>query len=415
MIDLLRETPWAAWGPAMLSVSQANTHIKALLDDDPILSDCWIRGEVGDARTYASGHTYFTLRDGTGQLKCVLFRQKARKLEPLENGRMYVVHGSISVYPASGVYQLYVVDHRPLGLGELYLEFELLKERLEAEGLFAAERKRPLPRWPQRIGVATSAQGAVLHDLRQVIGRRFPLAELVLAPCQVQGAEAVRSVVLSLRALNDAGVDVIVVARGGGSLEDLWAFNEELVVRAIAASHVPVVSAIGHETDFTIADFVADLRAPTPSAAAEVMVPDAAELNRQVAALAERAARAMKAQLWLARSDFADREARLQRALAEHLEGNETRLSALAGRLRALSPLAVLARGYAVVRDAATGAVIRSAARATAGQTLDVLLHDGRLAATVAGMTHQPAAPTPEANGASAVAESSGAQLVRRE
>jgi exodeoxyribonuclease VII large subunit len=403
MIDLLRVPAWA-WGPALLSVSQANTHIKALLDDDPILSDCWIRGEVGDARTYASGHTYFTLRDGTGQLKCVLFRQKSRGLEPLENGRLYVVHGSISVYPASGVYQLYVDDHRPLGIGELYQEFELLKSRLEAEGLFAAERKRPLPRWPQRIGMVTSPQGAVLHDLRQVIGRRLPLAELVLAPCQVQGAEAVRSVVLSLRALDAAGVDVIVVARGGGSLEDLWAFNEEPVARAIAAARVPVVSAIGHETDFTIADFVADLRAPTPSAAAEVMVPDAADLHRQIADLAERAARAMKAQLWLAQSDFADHEARLQRTLAAHLERANARLTALEGRLQALSPLSVLARGYAVVRDGATGAVIRSAAQTAAGQALGILLHDGQLKVMVTS------APPADAGGANAAVESSEAR-----
>src|SRR5919197_178186 len=209
MIDLLRA---ALWGPPTLSVSEANAHVKALLDDDPILADCWVRGEVGDARTYPSGHTYFVLRDGASQLKCGLFRQKARRLDPLENGRQYVVRGAIAVYEASGVYQLYVTDHRPLGIGELYQQFELLKARLEAEGLFAAERKRPLPRWPRRIGIATSKQGAVLHDLRTVIGRRYPLAELVLAPCQVQGAEAVRSIVASVRALNAAGVDVIVVA-----------------------------------------------------------------------------------------------------------------------------------------------------------------------------------------------------------
>jgi exodeoxyribonuclease VII large subunit len=397
VIELVRALHW---GPAMFSVSEATAHVKALLDDDPILADCWVRGEVSDARTYASGHTYFTLRDGASQLRCVLFRQRARRLEPLENGRQYVVRGAIAVYEASGVYQLYVTDHRPLGIGELYQQFELLKARLEAEGLFAAERKRPLPRWPQRIGVATSAQGAVLHDLRQVIGRRFPLAELVLAPCQVQGAEAVRAVVASIRALNRAEVDVIIVARGGGSIEDLWAFNEEPVARAIAASEVPVVSAIGHETDFTIADFAADLRAPTPSAAAEVVVPDAAELSRQVGALALRVERAMKAQLWLAQADCAEREARLRRALANHVERAEGRLGALQGRLDALSPLRVLGRGFAVVRDARTQMVVRSVGRAAPGQAIDVLLRDGRLLATVDGVDAGAAAAEHLADGA---------------
>lgn len=383
MIELLRS---GRLGAATLSVSETTAYVKTLLEDDPTLSDCWVRGEISDARVYPSGHTYFTLRDATSQLKCVLFRQHARGLPPLENGRQYAVRGGISIYDEKGIYQLYVTDHRPLGIGELYQQFEQLKSRLEAEGLFAPERKRPLPRWPRRIGIATSAQGAVLHDLRHVIGRRFPLAELVLAPCQVQGAQAVRTVVASLAALNAAGVDVIVIARGGGSIEDLWAFNDEAVARAIATSSVTVVSAIGHETDFTIADFVADLRAPTPSAAGELMVPDVTELARQIDALAKRAHRAMRLRSLDEQSRFVDLEVSLRHAMARRLDQAHGRLAALEGRLRALGPLSVLARGYAVVRDAASRRVVKSARTIRPGQHLAVMLVDGQFDASVASV-----------------------------
>lgn len=373
----------AAMAAGVLSVSEATAHIKSLLDDDPTLTDCWIRGEVSDPRTYNSGHTYFTLRDGTSQMRCVLFRQKARGLEPLVHGRQYVVHGAISIYEAQGAYQLYVTNFRTVGTGELYQQFELLKAKLEANGLFAPERKRPLPVWPQRIGVATSAQGAVIHDLRQVIGRRYPLAEIVLAPCQVQGAEAVRAIVASIRALDAAQVDVIVVARGGGSIEDLWAYNEEAVALAIAGAGVPVVSAVGHETDFTIADFVADVRAPTPSVAGELLVPDAQELQRALEGLVTRAERSVRAHLWEAQNDLIEREQRLQRLVSERFQRTKMCLEALLGRLQALSPLAVLGRGYAVVRDQSTGNVLRSVSQATQGQCLTIRFADGALTATV--------------------------------
>ena len=375
--------PMGAIAAGVLSVSEATGYIKSLLDDDPLLANCWVRGEVSDPRTYNSGHTYFTLRDGTSQIRCVLFRQKARGLEPLEHGRQYVVRGAVSVYEAQGAYQLYVTSYRTVGAGELYQQFELLKAKLEADGLFAPERKRPLPVWPQRIGVATSAQGAVIHDLRQVIGRRYPLAEIVLAPCQVQGAEAVRAIVASIRALDAAQVDVIVVARGGGSIEDLWAYNEEAVARAITGASVPVVSAVGHETDFTIADFVADVRAPTPSVAGELLVPDAHELRRALDGLVARAERSVRAHVWEAQSDLGEREQRLRRAVAEHLQRTEMRLEALRGRLHALSPLAVLGRGYAVVRDQETGMVLRSVLLTAPGQHVTIQLADGALTATV--------------------------------
>ena len=389
MIDLLPAL-MQRLGSGVLSVSEATGHVKSLLEDDPILADCWVRGEVSDPRTYGSGHTYFTLKDAECQLKCVLFKQRARGLEPLQHGRLYAVRGSISVYESRGEYQLYVTDHRPVGAGELYQQFELMKAKLEAEGLFSAERKRPLPAWPQRIGVATSKQGAVLHDLQKVIGRRYPLAELVLAPCQVQGADAVRAVVASLRALDAAGVDVIVLARGGGSVEDLWAFNDEAVARAIAASAAPVVSAVGHETDFTIADYVADVRAATPSVAGELVAPDASELRRQLSELALRARRALEAQLWSEQTDLLDRTQRLRRTLALRLERSEARLNALNGRLAALSPLAVLARGYAVVRDSESGAILRRSEQAHVNRLLDVRLAHGSLTARVLSVSAPP-------------------------
>ena len=380
MIDLLPTLRAALFeSSAILSVSEATGHIKSLLEDDPVLADCWVRGEVSDPRTYASGHTYFTLRDGTSQLKCVLFKQKARGLDPLEGGRQYVVRGSVGVYEANGVYQFYVSDHRPVGIGELFEQFEQLKAKLKGEGLFDPARKRPLPRWPRRIGIVTSPHGAVIHDLQRVIDRRFPLVEIVLAPCQVQGAGAVPTIVAALKAIDAADCDVIVLARGGGSVEDLWAYNDESVARTIGARVTPVVSAIGHETDFTIADFVADVRAATPSVAAELIVPDMEELRRQIGSLATRAERAVRAQLWTSQDDLAERLAALRRAVATRMERSETRLAALTGRLSALSPLSILTRGYAVARDAAAGTVIRSVGQVAIDQSIDIILADGTL------------------------------------
>ena len=392
MIDLLPSLRAALFeSSAVLSVSEATIHIKSLLEDDPLLADCWVRGEVSDPRTYASGHTYFTLRDGTSQLKCVLFKQKARGLEPLEGGRQYVVRGSVGVYEANGVYQFYVTDHRPVGIGELFEQFERLKAKLEGEGLFDPARKRPLPPWPGRIGIVTSPHGAVIHDLRRVIDRRFPLVEIVLAPCQVQGAGAVPTIVAALRAVDALGCDVIVLARGGGSMEDLWAYNDEAVARAVASCATPVVSAVGHETDFTIADFVADVRAATPSVAGQLIVPDIEELRRQIAALATRAERAVRAQVWTLQDDLTVQLASLRRAVVMRLERGETRLAALMGRLSALSPLSILTRGYAVARDAASGAVIRSVDQVAIDQSIQIVLADGTLGAGV--VTVQPHSP----------------------
>lgn len=250
----------------ILDVADVTAYIKDLLDADPILSDVWIRGEVSNFVRSAAGHIYFTLKSERAQLRCVLFRGNARWLtfQP-ENGDAILAHGRVSVYEAGGQYQLYVDLIQPEGTGLLHLQFEELRRRLEMEGLFDPSRKRPLPRLPRRIGVVTSPTGAVWHDIQTVLRRRYPLAELVLAPAQVQGDDAPPTIIRALEALQlDGNVDVIIIARGGGSMEDLWCFNDEALARAVFASRIPVISAVGHETDFTICDFVADVRARPP-------------------------------------------------------------------------------------------------------------------------------------------------------
>src|SRR5262249_13054397 len=271
----------------ILAVSEVNRYLRRVIEDDLNLRSVWVQGEVSNFTVSMSGHAYFTLKDSLSQLKCVMFRQHlSRVRQRPDNGELSVARGPIRVYEPQGIYQLYVEFVAPAGLGELQLRLEELRTRLEAEGLFEPTRKRPLPVWPERVGVVTSASGAVIHDIRTVMARRFPLAEIVLAPAPVQGDEAPARLCQAIEDLNHYGnVDVIVVARGGGSLEDLWAFNDETLARTIFASRVPVVSAIGHETDVTIADLVADHRASTPSAAAEMVVPDQREVSARLAEL----------------------------------------------------------------------------------------------------------------------------------
>ena len=260
------------------TVSSITTYLRELLETDPHLADIWVSGEVSNLTRSTAGHLYFTLKDSDSQLRCVFFRGATLQRDlasMVESGAQVVAHGRISLYEVRGDLQFYVDFVQPEGVGVLAMEFERLKARLEQEGLFEQSRKRPLPQFPQRIGVVTSPTGAVFHDICSILARRWPLAEIVLAPSAVQGPEAVRGIVAGIAALNDEpDMDVIIVARGGGSLEELWAFNEEAVARAIYASHAPVVSAVGHETDYTIADYVADVRAPTPSTAAELVAPD---------------------------------------------------------------------------------------------------------------------------------------------
>ncbi len=386
LLDLLAEPLTAP----IWQVSELTAQVRETLEANPLFADLWVQGEVSSSYTSAAGHTYFTLQDGSSKLACVLFRRPGLRLGAPEQGRLYVVRGSLTVYEAGGQYQLVVADHRPAGLGDLFMQFQRLKARLEAEGLFAAERKRPLPAWPTRIGVVTSAQGAALQDLRQVIGRRYPLVELVVAPSLVQGAAAPAAVVHALDRLNaQPDLDFVIVARGGGSVEDLWAFNDERVARAIAASRLPVVSAVGHEVDFTITDGVADLRAPTPSAAGEMVVPDGAALARQLDDLSSRLHRAGHGQVQAASARLESVAERLSEVMAARLDRASAVLLAVEGRLAALNPRAVLGRGYAIVRDAVSGRVRARAAEVQVGDLLYIALTDGTI---VAGVTDvQPA------------------------
>lgn len=380
------------------TVSALTAHVRSLLDADPVLADLWVVGEVSNVREYRSRHVYFTLKDSGSELRCVLFSQQRRKKdEALEDGRLYRVRGSVSVYEARGEYQLYVAEYARVGVGELYLRLEEIRARLNAEGLFALERKRPLPLWPRRIGLVTSRDGAVVHDLCRAIGARYPLVELVLCHTQVQGADAPTQIVRALRTLDQRhDLDLIVVARGGGSVEDLWAFNDEAVARALAACRLPVVTAIGHEVDHTVADDVADVVAPTPSAAGQLIVPDREAILQRLRELTDRSARAMRARLHEASATVAAAEERLHRAGAARLDAAQTQLALLEGRLTALSPLAILRRGYAVVRDAESLRIVKSVGQVTQASALDVLVADGRIGARVTWVAHHAPAQSPQ-------------------
>ncbi|MFQ6102424.1 MAG: exodeoxyribonuclease VII large subunit [Anaerolineae bacterium] len=389
------------------TVSQLTGYIRRLIEDEPTLSDVWVEGEVSNFSRASSGHCYFTLKDAGSQIGCVMWRSIAEVQNYLPaGGELVLAHGRVSVYEAGGRYQLYVDQIQPAGVGNLYLEFERLKARLEAEGLFALERKRPLPCFPRCIGVVTSPAAAALRDILNVLSRRYPLAEVLLSPTQVQGDAAPPQIVAALEALNVRGdVDVVIVARGGGSLEDLWAFNDERVARAVAASRIPVICGVGHETDFSLADFAADVRAPTPSAAAELATPDRAELRAQVAGLSatlvatlqgaieERRwrlaeqVRALKhlspaAQLAQARQRVDDLLGRAEAAVHHSLTLHRERLGGLVGRLAGVSPLGTLERGYAIVRHQGTGAVVRSVAQVAPGDALGIRVTDGEFEAT---------------------------------
>ncbi len=390
------------------TVGQIAAYLLELLDTDPLLGDLWLSGEVTSLSRSAAGHVYFTLTDEAGALRCAFFRRYSQGVA-VQQGDQVLAHGRVSLYLERGDLQFYVDDVQPEGTGLLHAEFQRLLRRLEAEGLFDPGRKRPLPRYPRAIGVVTSKAGAVWHDIRTVTGRRWPLAELVLAPAQVQGAGAAASIVAGIQALNavaaagEAPLDVIVVARGGGSLEDLWAFNDETVARAIFASTLPVVSAVGHETDVTIADYVADVRAPTPSAAAELLAPDQAEEARRLLAFRGALGRGLERHAERAKQSLAalrirlDREAPDVNAARLHVDDlarrgedslggwmrlADSRLEGFRGRLTVLDPTATLARGYAIVEDA-RGRPLMRAATVRAGDRIQVRLRDGRLAAEV--------------------------------
>jgi exodeoxyribonuclease VII large subunit len=391
--------------PAPVTVGDLTRYIREMFEVDYRLQDVWVEGEVSGVTRHASGHTYFTLKDANAQISCVMWKSVAPTYGALVvHGGQIVAHGKVSVYEARGQYQLYVDRVQPRGLGDLHAQFELLKARLEAEGLFAPERKRALPEFPHCIGVVTSPTGAVIRDICSILARRWPLVEVILAPTQVQGKDAPPHIVAALDALyRRADLDLIVVARGGGSLEDLWAFNDERVARKIADSPVPVVSGVGHETDFTIADFVADLRAPTPSAAAELTTPDREEMSSQLAALRARLASALSDDLRARRIALQSQtralshlspQARLanlrQRTddlisqatwtVSHLLQLRRERLTGALARLDALNPLAVLERGYAVVRR--DGRLVRSVSQVSRDDRLAVRVSDGEFDVT---------------------------------
>jgi exodeoxyribonuclease VII large subunit len=378
------------------SVSEVTTYLRELLETNPHLADLWVSGEVSNLNRSPAGHVYFTLKDENAQLRCVFFR-RPNMGAPLDQGMQVVAHGRVSLYEVRGDLQFYVDFVQPEGVGVLHAQFERLKAQLEEEGLFDEARKRPLPRFPRRVGVVTSPVGAVFHDICNILGRRWPLAEVVLAPTAVQGTEAVSGVVSALTALNDEGaIDVIIVARGGGSLEELWAFNEESVGRAIYASRVPVISAIGHETDYTIADFVADLRAPTPSAAAELVAPDRLEVTVRLGVLAASLLTSCRGEVEGRRAKVSQAVSRMERLIPDLARERQRlddlwrqanasleallrrwreRLWGFAGQLRSLDPKATLARGYALVqRD---GHVVSSVTEVTGGERLSVRVKDG--------------------------------------
>ncbi len=388
------------------SVSEITGRIRALLEQEPLLQDVWIEGEVSNFSRASSGHIYFTLKDAGAQMNAVIWRAQAQALTYIpRSGDQVVIHGRIGLYEQSGRYQVYVDAIRPAGRGSLYQEFERLKAQLEAEGLFAPERKRPLPAYPQRIGVVTSPTAAAFRDVINVLTRRYPLAEVLLAPTLVQGETAPPQIVAALAAFNTReDIDVILIVRGGGSLEDLWAFNDERVARAVAASRIPVISGVGHETDFTLTDFAADRRAPTPSAAAEMATPDCAELQAllqqrqarltrtfetRLRVFRERVARFDRALQYLspaarlanARQRVDDVLARADTAVAHRLVVQRQRVQGLAARLTALNPDAVLGRGYAIVQERETGHIITSAQAITPGLALILRLQDGEAAA----------------------------------
>lgn len=392
---------------AALSVSELNEYARKLLAGDPLLRSLEVTGEISGYKHHYSGHRYFSLKDESARVQCVMFRQNAMGLDfTPEDGLRVTVRASASIFPRDGSFQLYVTSMRKAGQGDLYVRFEKLKQKLLAEGLFDPARKREIPTMPRIIGVVTSQTGAAIRDIIHVARRRNSNVGILVSPCAVQGAGAAEEIVRAIRRLNENGeCDVLLVGRGGGSIEDLWAFNEEIVARAIAESKIPVISCVGHEIDFTIADFVADLRAPTPSAAAELAVPELGKLKRDLDGMLGRLAGALaasqqvrrlglekltsspvltrpaQAMLEPRRSAIAQLDARMRAAMPVSIERARHRLNALEASLRALNPEAVLERGYAVLRQ--EGHIVGSTRGIIEKAPLAIQLADGKLTAQI--------------------------------
>lgn len=386
----------------VVPVGLLTAYVRELVDRDPLLADLWVEGEISDLFHAKSGHLYFTLRDDDGQLKCVLFRTHATQLGIVPRaGDQIAAHGHVTVYPRDGAIQLYVDLIQPAGVGVAALERERLRQQLDAEGLFDDARKRLLPTAPQCIGVVTSPDGAAWHDIQQVIGRRYPFAHLILSPTSVQGSAAPEAIVSALKLLQaDGRAAMIILARGGGSAEDLWAFNDERVVRAVFACKVPVVTGVGHETDRTLVDEVADLRAPTPSAAAELSVPSIADFPQRIHEARRSLARYLEQRvadhranlgatrlnlrrtspvrlLQTRRQNHDDAAAATSAEIRKHLRQSRMSVANERALLDILDPIAVLDRGYAVVEDAESGKLIARVADAPAGQSLRISWIDG--------------------------------------
>ena len=419
----------------ILEVGQVNAYIKEMLDADALLNGLCIRGELSNYKKYPSGHHYFTLKDGESTLKCVMFRNNAIRLRfRPENGMIVLAAGRISVYPRDGVYQLYCVSMRPEGTGDLAVAFEQLKRKLSLEGLFDESHKKPIPEFPETIILITSSAGAALHDMLRILGHRYPLAQVKLLPVRVQGTEAPGEIAEAIRYANQYALgDLIITGRGGGSVEDLWAFNEEIVARAIYDSEIPVISAVGHEPDVTIADYVADLRAATPSNAAELATPDQAELRamlftmearmrrcckerleqareqlslrmnsgvlrfpmrllepqqQNIDQLTGRLFRAVQTEIKAARGECEIRSGRLLGAWANRQKACRQSLETLAVRLDAMSPLKVLARGYSIAEY--RGKPVRRARELVAGEQFTVRFSEGAVLARVEQELEEP-------------------------
>lgn len=396
----------------ILSVSEINGYIKRLLQQDAKLNSVLVRGEISNFTRHSSGHLYFSLKDQTGTIKCVMFRGNAQRLQfQPAHGMQVLIGGYVAVYERDGVYQLYVEQMLPQGAGALNIAYEELKKKLGAEGLFDTARKRPLPFMPQKIGIVTSPTGAAIQDMVSIIRRRNPAVDLYVVPAIVQGSEGAASICQSLDILYQQQMDVIITGRGGGSLEELWCFNEEAVVRKIAESPVPIISAVGHETDVTLSDFAADLRAATPSMAAELAVPVQAQLKEQIDLqlqgliqryeaylqqkrmglehLAQHRLLQKPELLWQEAQQRLDEQARqLEQYYEIYLQHKQQQIVKAAAQLDALSPLAVLSRGYALCRDE-KDTVVRDASQIEIGDTITVMLEHGKLYSTVTGKEEQ--------------------------
>ncbi len=394
--------------PMTMTVSELNEYVKMSLEANPALCDIYVKGEISNfTNHYKTGHFYFSLKDETGAVSAVMFRSYASRLQfRPENGMKVILHGRVSVFVRDGKFQIYADSMQPDGVGALYIAYEQLKSRLEAEGLFAEGRKRPLPKIPTRVGIITSPTGAAIRDMINISGRRFPMAKLILYPALVQGPEAPPQLIAGLEYFSRTRtVDVVIIGRGGGSIEDLWAFNDEGVARAVAACSVPVISAVGHETDFTICDFVADKRAPTPSAAAELALPEAGELRRKlgniikhnslllgrIAEQKRRSLEALSSRRCLSDPRMITDERRmaavyltdkLTSASKARLDSSRLSLSRAAAKLDALNPLSVLSRGYFAVYDK-RGEVVKGVGGAKVGDTVTMRASDGELLAEV--------------------------------